>query len=92
MTKQGNPSGPGPRGRSLSVRNRGRIMTGRGNKLVGQSGGLGGGTTRTSAAATVTHDLSPWTRSTNDKWDLAKAGHLMRRAGFGAAPLIRLCL
>ncbi len=31
-------------------------------------------------------DLEPWTPSASDPWNKRKAAHLLRRAGFGAAP------
>jgi hypothetical protein len=34
----------------------------------------------------VAHDLSIWKPTSTDPWDHKKAAHLLRRAGFGAAP------
>ncbi len=79
MSKQGNPTKPVLRTQARSVRNRNRILTGRANVPRG-------GTTRAPSGATVTHDLSIWKPTVADPWDHNKASHLMRRAGFGAAP------
>ncbi|MHC4852821.1 MAG: hypothetical protein ACYTF5_12455, partial [Planctomycetota bacterium] len=87
MSKQGNPSMPGLRVQSRNVRNRARILTGRANRSVRSSSGtVGGGKARSSSAANVAHDLSIWKPTSTDPWDHKKAAHLLRRAGFGAAP------
>ncbi len=42
--------------------------------------------TRVGAQASSHEDLTPWSPTTSDPWDAAKAAHLFRRAGFGATP------
>lgn len=38
----------------------------------------------TAAVSAAGTDLTPWSPSGDDRWDAAKAAHLLRRAGFGA--------
>jgi Protein of unknown function (DUF1800) len=45
----------------------------------------GGGQPR-GGNSTVDYELSPWIPTASDPFDLRKAAHLMRRAGFGASP------
>jgi len=87
MSRQGTPQQPVGRAQSRNVRNRAQVLTGRGNRTVSSTAvGGSGGTVRSSTAATVTYDLSIWRPTSTDPWDSKKAAHLLRRAGFGAAP------
>ncbi len=80
MSRQGTTQQPG-------VRSRAQVMTGRGNRSVRTSSvATGGGTVRSPSAANVAYDLSVWSPTSTDPWDHKKAAHLLRRAGFSAAP------
>ncbi len=85
MSRQGTPQQPGARAQ-FRVRNRAQVLTGRGNRTASRSSVGAGGTVRSSTAATVAFDLSIWKPTSTDPWDYKKASHLLRRAGFGAAP------